>query len=190
MLDLHAGTDAQGVVVTLPDGRTARPGSREADALLSAHLGEALRFAPGSDGGRAQAWGRHHDDAPVHVVTDAALAALAPDAEDASAAVEAEALDARRLRANLVLRTPDGTPAGHPEAAWTGRRLRVGQAVLRVLAPTERCVMTTRPQADEVVADRRVLQRIGRRNAACAGVYLEIVRAGEVAEGDPVVALD
>lgn len=183
MLDLSAvtvdGEDA--VVVTLPDGRTARPGTPEADALLSAHLGRTLRFDRG-DGGRR--WGRHHDAAPLHLVTTATLEALGGD--DAGAPGERDALDALRLRPNLVVRTPAGID-GFAEDGWVGATVRVGGALLRMTETTGRCVMTTRAQGDELPRDPTVLERIGRRSGADAGVYLAVLEPGAVAVGDEVV---
>lgn len=172
---------AGSVVVTLPDGRRAVPGEAAADALLSDHLGAPIRFDRG-DGGRR--WGRHHDASPLHLVTTASLAAL--HADGPADAGEDVALDPRRLRPNLVVRTPDGV-SGFAETAWLGATLRVGGALLRVTEPTERCVMTTRAQGDEVPLDATVLRRIGRRNRAVAGIYLDVLEAGTIAAGDDVV---
>jgi hypothetical protein len=49
--------------------------------------------------------------------------------------------DARRFRPNLVVDTHGGP--GFPEDAWPGSRLRVGEALLRVVVPTPRCVIPT-----------------------------------------------
>ncbi|MGX6448625.1 MOSC domain-containing protein [Patulibacter sp. S7RM1-6] len=177
MLDLRATTDGDDVVVTLPDGTSVRAGEPAADEVLSAHLGRALRFDRGDRGYR---WGRHHDGAPLHLVTTATLAALAGD--------DGTPLDPERLRPNVLLETPDGA-SDFVEDAWTGRALRLGGAVLRVTERTERCVMTTRGQGDELPEERTVLKRIGRRNAACAGVYLAVVAPGRVRVGDELVPL-
>jgi len=164
------------VVVTLPDGREAVAGRPEADALLSAHLGAPLRFDHG-DGGRR--WGRHHDSVPLHLVTDASLAALAGE--------DGAPLDARRLRPNVVLRV-DGR--GFVEDGWVGRRLRVGAATLQVVERTARCVMTTREQAPAgLPREPDVLPRIGRRNDACAGISLTVVEPGAIRVGDPATLL-
>lgn len=189
MLDLCArtadaapGSDGPAaVVVTLPDGRTATLGDPAADALLSAHLGGEIHFDRG-DGGRR--WGRHHDGSPLHLVTTATLEALSADGTGAPD--EDRALDPLRLRPNLVVRTPSGV-TGFAEADWLGATLRVGGALLRATEPTERCVMTTRAQGDEVPPDGTVLKRIGRRNRAVAGIYLDVLEAGTIAVGDEVV---
>jgi uncharacterized protein YcbX len=177
--------DGEPVVrVTLPDGRVVLAGTDDADAVLSAHLGRTLRFDRG-DGGRR--WGRHHDAAPLHLVTTATLAALRSDEHGAPG--EREAMDALRLRPNLVVRTA-GDATGFAEDAWVGSTLRVGGAVLRVTASTGRCVMTTRAQADELPRDTTVLKRIGARNRADAGVYLEVLTPGRVTVGDEVVVVE
>lgn len=164
------------VVVTLPDGREVTAGTPEADAVLSAHLGRELRFDHGDDGHR---WGRHHDAAPLHLVTTSTLDALpGPDGSP---------LDPMRLRPNLVVAPAAG--GDFAEDAWVGRLLRVGDSLLRVTERTERCVMTTRAQADELPHAPTVLKRIGRANEACAGVYLAVVEPGAAAVGDPLVPI-
>lgn len=184
MLDLTASGTDDAVEVRLPDGRTVRPGTADADAVLSAHLGRTLRFDRG-DGGRR--WGRHHDAAPLHLVTTATLAALRSDG--AGAPGERDALDPLRLRPNLVVDTAADAP-DFAEDAWVGATLRIGGAVLRVTETTGRCVMTTRAQADELPRDTTVLKRIGARNGADAGVYLAVERPGRVAVGDEVSVED
>jgi uncharacterized protein YcbX len=184
MLDLAATTAEDGVLVRLPDGREVRPGTPEADAVLSAHLGSrALRFDRGDAGRR---WGRHHDGAPLHLVTTAALRSLGADEDGAPE--ERGALDPRRLRPNLVIETPDGVE-GCPEDDWIGATFRLGGALLRATETTGRCVMTTRAQGDELPRDTTVLKRIGRRNGADAGIYLAVLQAGPVAVGDELVAV-
>lgn len=166
------------VVISLPDGRRLVAGTPEADRVLSERLGEPLRLDHGDRGLR---WGRHHDGAPLHLVTSATLAALA-DAEGAP-------LDPLRLRPNLVVATPPGSP-DFAEDGWLGRLVRVGGALLRVSELTERCVMTTRAQGDELAADPTVLKRIGRANQVRAGVYLTTESPGLVTVGDQLTLVE
>ncbi|CAB4939947.1 unannotated protein [freshwater metagenome] len=183
MLDLATSGAGDAVEVRLPDGRAVRPGTPEADEVLSGHLGRELRFDRG-DGGRR--WGRHHDAAPLHLVTTATLAALHGD--EVGPPGERDALDPLRLRPNLVVDT--GAAAGFVEDGWVGTTLEAGGALLRVTDATRRCVMTTRAQADELPRDPTVLGRIGARNGAGAGVYLEVLRPGRVRVGDDLTVLD
>ena len=91
--------------------------------------------------------------------------------------------------ANLVLATAAAAGSGLVENAWVGRRLRVGQAVLRVLMPTPRCSMVTQPNGAEG-KDPGVLRAIVRDAAQNLGVYAEVVEPGVVREGDEAVLLD
>ena len=100
--------------------------------------------------------------------------------------------DPRRLRPNLLIEDGDG-PGDEDE--WLGCDLHLGaEAVMHVVAPTPRCVMTTLAQS-ELPRDGQVLRtlaRVGRREIgrlgqfACAGSYAEVVNPGLVRSGDPV----
>jgi uncharacterized protein YcbX len=89
-------------------------------------------------------------DAPVHLVTQQALDAAARGEHDAADC----ACSLSEPRANLVVEA-----TADREEAWIGRRLAVGDAVLRVL----------------------------RRPGHCLGVYAEVERPGTVRPGDAVV---
>lgn len=115
----------------------------------------------------------HHDAAPLHLVTSATLATLA---QAAGHPVEVD-----RLRPNILVDA--GAAEGFAEDAWLGRELLIGDARLRVLDRTERCVMPTHAQAG-LEPRRRLLKTIGRSNEACAGVYLEVLEPGPIRLGD------
>jgi MOSC domain-containing protein len=117
----------------------------------------------------------HHDAAALHLVTSATLATLA---EAAGHPVEVD-----RLRPNVLVDT--GAAEGFVEDAWLGRELLIGDARLRVLDRTERCVMPTHAQAG-IEPRRRLLKTIGRVNEACAGIYLEVLEPGPIRVGDQV----
>src|SRR4051812_32790201 len=70
LLGLSARSAGGAPVVTPPDGRSVVAGTAEADGLLSVLLGRPLRLA-------AEADVPHHDEAPVHVVTTAAVRRVA-----------------------------------------------------------------------------------------------------------------
>jgi len=118
--------------------------------------GPGARFADGAGPGARPGGDRQRPDAPVHLVSEGASEAAAgddgclPDGCDPGE------------RANAVIALdPAVAPAG-AERGWTGRRLRVGTAVL-------------------------LLTRTPRR---CLGVYADVLVPGEVAVGDLVVLLD
>ncbi len=116
----------------------------EADAVLSTLLGRPVRVAP-VDPARTL-------DAPVHLVTRQGLDAAARGEHDAADC----ACSLAEPRANLVV-----DAAGGREEDWIGRRLAVGDAVLRVV----------------------------RRPGHCLGVYAEVERPGTVGVGDEVRVL-
>ena len=155
------------VSISLPDGRVLRSDSPAAAAALSQLLGRPMTLddSPGA----------HFDDAPIHLVTSASLAEMRRRCPGAD-------FDARRFRPNLVI---DGAPAGLPELAWRGQRLRVGGCEFSVRKPTKRCVMTTLAQ-EELPQDARILQSIVDESDAALGVYLDVTLPGELALNDPV----
>jgi uncharacterized protein YcbX len=100
-------------------------------------------------------------------------------------------LDPLRFRMNLEL---DGCEA-FEEDAWAGRAVRVGEAVVRVLGPVPRCVVTTQDPATGV-KDFDTLKRIAEFRPLMTdprgvpfGVYAEVERPGRAAVGDPVEPL-
>ncbi|GAA2759982.1 MOSC domain-containing protein [Actinopolymorpha rutila] len=151
-------------------------------ALVSRYLGkEVVLCRVGPPGGVV--WG-----GPVSVVTTSSLAEVARrvgrDPEDGEGRE-----DGRRFRATFVVDTGDA-PA-FVEDEWTGRLLRLGDAVVRVRGPLERCALVDRrPEAggrDAMVlralaADRRVDGQI------VFGVHADVERPGIVRLGAEVDA--
>lgn len=84
--------------------------------------------------------------------------------------------DARRFRPNLVLDDGSG------EEEFTGE-LEVGDAVLRVRRPIERCVMVTRAQPG-LARDLTVLKRVIAERGNRLAVGATVVTPGRIAEGD------
>jgi hypothetical protein len=77
---------------------------------------------------------------------------------------------------------------GYPELGWLRRRLRVGTAVIEVVAGCPRCVMVTQA-VDEVPQDHGVMRTLVRETRHTAGVYASVVEEGEVRVGDAVEIL-
>ena len=157
-------------LVAFPDGVELAGDGPAAAARLTALVGRPVELA-------CEAAVPHFDAAPVHLVTTASLAHL-------GALLPGARADPRRFRPNFVLATPG--LHGLVEDAWVGRRLRLGEEVeLEVTGQTERCVMTTLPQAD-LPADGRILKALEAANDLAFGVYATVTRPGRVRAGDPV----
>ena len=118
---------------------------------------------------------------PVTLVSDGSLARLAEEAG-------VDRIDARRFR--MLFELAGCEP--HEEDGWEGHRLEVGEALLEVGGPVERCAATTR-DPDTGVRDLDTLRLIkayrGQREpdgAILFGVYGRVLRPGTVRVGDPV----
>ena len=121
--------------------------------------------------------GRFVDVSPVHVLTEASLAAV-------GAVLDGDPLDPRRFRPNVVLSGADGASA-LPELGWAGGALTIGAARLHVTTPTVRCVVPSRPQVD-VALDKRVTRAVAGVGDRFLGAYGDVVRPGVLALHDDV----
>jgi uncharacterized protein YcbX len=157
------------VVIVMAGGEEHAVPSDAANKALSAHVGEPVRLAPETNI-------QHFDAAAIHLVTSAGLHWLARRLGD-------QAVDTSRFRPNLVVNVPGTEP--HVEETWIGRRLRLGGAILKVTAATERCVMVGMAQPG-VPSDERILRLIAQEHDACFGVYASVEVAGTIRVGDPV----
>ena len=200
LFGVRAETDAEGsrLRMTFPDGRVIDErvalGERRftpfwsrpvwghvvdgpwSDAL-SELLGQRITLMRAEDpGGAVDTW-------PVSLVSDASLEALAR-------AAGAERVDGRRFR--MLVHVAGTRP--HEEDEWLGRRLRIGETVVRVTEPDARCRMTTR-NPDTGVKDfdtvREIKEYRGLRNGKHAdfGVYAEVEQPGRIRVGDPIEPL-
>jgi uncharacterized protein YcbX len=190
-----------GVLITLPDGRTVPAAA--ADAPLGALLGREVRLvaqrpagavverpdpvdvlehgveapvpAPELEIAQGTPGGSFVDHSPVHLVTTATLDHLG--------------VEALRYRPNLVLAV-DGPP--FTENSWLGRELVLGGVRLRVTLPTPRCAVPTLehgtlPRAPHAVRGPQEHNRVdvpGFGTLPCAGAYAEVVAGGELRRGE------
>ncbi|MFG2793736.1 MOSC domain-containing protein [Streptomyces sp. NPDC048419] len=78
--------------------------------------------------------------------------------------------------------------------SWLGSRLRVGEALFRVMVPTPRCVIPTLGH-DELPPDPGIMRAVAREHRvpvfdlgrlSCLGVYLEVLEAGTVRVRDAI----
>jgi uncharacterized protein len=162
--DFHGGTTGRGQVV-----------EGEWSDRLSALAGHDVRLVrPETTAGLREA--------PVTLVSRASVERLEREAEGR--------VDGRRFRMLFDL---DGC-AEHEEDTWDGRRVRVGEAVLRVAGPVPRCAATTRdPDSGERDLDtlRLIKGYRGVRDGKAIdfGVYATVEEPGPVRVGDPVEPL-
>jgi len=119
---------------------------------------------------------------PITIIGDASIARVAVEL-----ALPAEALTSRRFKMSVELA---GTGA-YDEDAWSGRDLRIGEAVVRVGGQVPRCVLMTR-DPDTARRDYDVLRAILAHRTPMAGgepplgVYATVVEPGVIRPGDPV----
>jgi uncharacterized protein len=169
------------VRITLPGGATAA-----GDDALSAWLGRRVVLRSAASGADRLY------ESPVdaeHEATSAWLAFQGPpgafhDTVGARVSLVSTdtigAWDRRRFRANVLLE-------GGGEDALLGRRVALGDAILEVEVPLERCVMVTRPQPG-LDRDLTVLREIARDRAACLAIGALVARPGRVHVGAELIA--
>jgi uncharacterized protein YcbX len=204
----NAGTGR--VSIGLPDGTDVAADDPDVDELLSRLLERPVRLISkrpdgatlerpdpekllelGLDADFAEIGGRileiaqatpgdsFTDDAPLHAITTATL--------------EHIGVEALRYRPNLVIATPAGYPP-YAENDWTGKEFNVGEARLRGLAATTRCVVPTlehgslprAPHALRTPAVENRWEASGSVAQPCAGVYFGVVTQGVIRVGDRV----
>lgn len=119
------------------------------------------------------------DDAPVSIIVDTWLRGL-------SRYVGYD-VEYSRFRPNFFVHARDGFSL--TEEAMTGRELSLGDVLLRVRYPIERCVVTTYdPSGGE--SDPDVLAYVVRERSAWMGIYCDVLRAGTVRIGDSFVLVE
>jgi len=152
-------------VLTLASGARHRCGEPGTDAALSAAVGHTLALRPETDV-------RHHDEAPVHVLTTASLRQVER--------LLGAPVHVRRLRPNVVLEV-DGD--GFVEDGWIGRDLCLGDVVLTLGPGMPRCVVVDAAQAG-VPTTPPMLRALGRVNATQLGLQATVRAGGVVRLGD------
>jgi uncharacterized protein len=157
-------------LVTAPDGAVFAWDDPRLPAVLSADLGREVTLR--RDLSLMQDLG-----ASILVTTQATL--------DAVSAALGRSLDLRRFRTNIhVAMDADA----YAEERWEGRRLRVGDTVLELLHPCERCVIPTR-DPDTTVKYADLLRWLARERGGLFGINARATGPGRVAIGDPVELL-
>lgn len=207
LLTCTAHADAQGVRISLPDGTDVAADDPGVDELISRLTGRRVRLVTRRPDGAtlvrpdpeqllelgldAEVDGRilriaaatpgesFTDEAPLHAITTATL--------------EHIGVEALRYRPNLVITTPPDYPP-YAENDWVGGEIAIGEARLRVLTATSRCVVPTlehgplprAPQALRIPAAENRLNTGGHGAQPCAGAYLAVAAEGIIRVGDRV----
>lgn len=153
-------------VVVAADGTRYPVADGSADDYLSARVGRAVRV-------RADTGVSHFDEVPVSLVGTATLQWLARE-------VPGVAVDSRRLRPNLVVRTQEP----FAEEQWLGRRVRIGTAVFEFDRVFQRCVMVGMAQPG-LPDSSAVLRRIAARQdrPVCLAVGGHVLEPGDLTAG-------
>lgn len=162
-------------------------GRDDAGQFFSDVVGEPVLVADGADthqfGNTSKGVKASGDLRTVHIVNAATVRALS--------AKTGVAIDPLRFRANLII---DGLSAWD-EAAWVGRRLRVGRATLRVIARATRCAgvnLSSEVDGGSSGDDGSLLDVPGLlardfpEQAPYLGVYAQVEAGGWVSVGDQV----
>jgi uncharacterized protein YcbX len=111
--------------------------------------------------------GHEHDAAQVLLLSDGSVNQLG--------------YDHRRFRPNIYFEGADGPV----ELDWIGSQVRVGDLVLRVDEPCERCVITT-IDPDTIAVDLDVLRRTNDELDGLMGVYCTVVEPAVIRVGDGI----
>jgi uncharacterized protein YcbX len=146
---------------------------------LSRYAGQSVRLA------RVDRPGDATDERPVTLVSLASVAELSRQGG------RDRPVDAGRFR--MLVEIEGCGP--HEEDTWSGRRVRVGEAVVAVGDPVPRCVITTLdPQTGvrdfPTLSVIRAYRGIAGDNELQFGVYGDVVRPGSIGVGDEVEPLD
>ncbi len=95
--------------------------------------------------------------------------------------------DVRRFRPNLLVNVGEGG-GDFPEQAWAGKRLQIGDVILRAEIACPRCAMTTHGFED-LPKDPTIMRALVRENGGNLGLYASIEQPGTVQLGDRVTVL-
>lgn len=191
--DWDAGSDR--LTLTFPDGEVVEDDVHLAEPVLTDFWGHRVEGRT-VDGPWADALSRFAerpvrlvkadapaggvDVEPLTLVSSESIAELARHAG-------LEALDGRRFR--MLLEIEGCVP--HEEDTWSGRHVRLGDAVVEIGGPVPRCATTTRdPSTGRRDFDslRAIAAYRGKRDGKKIdfGVYAQVVTPGRVRVGDPV----
>jgi uncharacterized protein len=164
LLNLSASYVDDVPVLVGPEGSYPVPDA--ADAYLQAMTGRSLHV-------RRDTGVMYFDEVPFSLVGTATL--------DWLASRVSVAVDARRLRPNIVVRTEEP----FAEEAWIGRTVRIGEVEAIFDRVFMRCVMVNMAQPG--LPAGKVLKKIGQRGDPCMAIGGHICTPGVIRVGDNVL---
>ena len=179
---VEARFTSQGPEIAVPGGSWLACTDEQTGPALSAHLGfpvELRQEARVGEESHAGTVAPRYERAAVHVLTTSALGALQ------ALCPESSKIDVRRFRPNIVVAT-DAAADGAVELDWVDRRMRIGDATVRVLGPCGRCAFPTLAQR-ELPHDAGVLRAIAKSFGGSFGVLCEVVTSGTLVTGERVL---
>jgi len=169
MLGYGASVLESSVVVAAPGGPVMAVTKPGIAALLASVTGCRLIL-------REDSSGANHDEADVLVINEASARQFAQE--------WGQPVDVRRFRPNVIV----SGDVAFEEESWIGRKLKVGGAVLEVVAPCVRCSITTM-EPETLVSDPSFLRLMAQRHRACFGVYCTVSKPGDAGLGDDCALL-
>ncbi len=179
--DMLARVGDNGLEINI-DGAAWLPAPSDlADAAASTRAGFPVSFRPLSHtSGTATVTqlAPRYDRGHLHILTTASLRALADLLPPQSM------VDIRRFRPNIVVDMEENEP-GFPDRQLIGRTLRIGNAVVAINEPCERCSFTALAQGDLPFA-KEVMHAIARHGGGGFGVLATVIEAAEIHQDDPV----
>jgi uncharacterized protein len=121
---------------------------------------------------------------PTSIISDGSLRELAKHAG-------VDAVDGRRFR--MLIDLEGAQP--HEEDAWIGKRIAIGDAILKVTKPDARCAITTQDPDNgrrDLDTLRTIISYRGLREGKHAdfGVLADVAQPGRMRVGDEVTVLD
>jgi uncharacterized protein YcbX len=154
--------------VRTPDGLTLPIGDELADDIAR-RWGKPVRMVPFKNG----------------IFDEGAISLITPATIDGIGAECGMALDVRRFRPNVLVRTD--APRIFEEDAWVGGVLSFGDdgPVVHVTLRDERCAMLNL-DPDSAQSSPQIMKAVVRMNDNHAGVYATVVRRGTIAVGQRV----
>ncbi|MEM4281767.1 MAG: MOSC N-terminal beta barrel domain-containing protein [Candidatus Caldarchaeum sp.] len=185
LLDVKASISNGRLVIQMPDGKSYE--SNECEEILSAYMGRKLKlvrndglglgytglevvFSEGITYFEKNGFTREktfHDSMPVHVIAEEDLRKLCLHDE------------VSRFRPNIVVSSIAS------ERKLLNLVLEVGDAVLKIVKQTKRCIMVTLPQKG-LRQDMNILKTIRESFDGFVGLYAQVIREGVVRRADPL----